>query len=823
MAIDFTPTIASPGVEIREWDLSNIALPNVGTNVYVTGFAAQGPYDEVILITTQQDLDQIYGPPTNSAERYFYHTAKEVLNSPANLYTSRLPYGAGDGDGFGAQYSALVYAGSALSDYGGKDGDSITNKNLADGSAGLSAGPTYSMVASGGTIVIGQPTHVELTEAQYLSAVDGTLFEWNDVSGSDKSDLTSAGSPGQLRNRIGNSPLVILNKSTSTINQNYEGYYIGLIDNADINPANNFVGLRSTATITASAFKQNAYTILPDSTLDFPLSANATTGPDGSISQVMENLVDYDLEGRDSADVLSMGVFKLRRTQNAAQAFQLGYNLEDKLVGSINAFRKIDDQKGGRQLNYFVGNQDAKSRNVKVLVNQNITQRNTGDDNLNTDNNPKLRIRVISDALLTADPTGDDFGTIGFATSSQFTRLEKELGYAGKLFPLGAYTNTKVTNKDLGDIPGKLDRALDGIKNDEIYDIDVIPEAGLGTIWAMAKSRGITEGDPLYYDEFYYGGTTATAVKALRTSNALAGGGLTLRRNYNTIFDKFETFVKPPYLGGTRGDAIFIADTFRQIVAIGNGETRILDDKSRNFSTDVFWPMKHQFSSQNTSYATVYGNWAQTYDQGLGELVWVPFSGYAAATMAKSDAATFPWFAPAGFNRGLLTTATDIAINPNQKQRDELYKSAINPVAFFPSQGNVIFGQKTLQKKPSAFDRINVRRLFLSLERPTKKAAQFFVFEPNTEFTRTRLVNVLTPIFERAKQNQGVYDYLIVCDERNNTPQVIDENKLRVDIYLKPVRTAEFILITFYATRTDANFQEIVDGPGLLYEGSAVS
>jgi phage tail sheath protein FI len=191
--------------------------------------------------------------------------------------------------------------------------------------------------------------------------------------------------------------------------------------------------------------------------------------------------------------------------------------------------------------------------------------------------------------------------------------------------------------------------------------------------------------------------------------------------------------------------------------------------------------------------------------------------------MAKSDAATFPWFAPAGFNRGLLTTATDIAINPNQKQRDELYKSAINPVAFFPSQGNVIFGQKTLQKKPSAFDRINVRRLFLALERPTKKAAQFFVFEPNTEFTRTRLVNVLTPIFERAKQNQGVYDYLIVCDERNNTPQVIDENKLRVDIYLKPVRTAEFILITFYATRTDANFQEIVDAPGLLYEGSPVS
>ena len=151
-----------------------------------------------------------------------------------------------------------------------------------------------------------------------------------------------------------------------------------------------------------------------------------------------------------------------------------------------------------------------------------------------------------------------------------------------------------------------------------------------------------------------------------------------------------------------------------------------------------------------------------------------------------------------------------------------MYKSNINPVAFFPSQGNAIFGQKTLNRKPSAFDRVNVRRLFLTLERPTKKAARYFVFEPNTVFTRTRLINVLTPLFERAKQNQGVYDYLIVCDERNNTPQVIDENKLRVDIYLKPVRTAEFILITFYATRTDANFQELIDGPGLLNEGRPV-
>mgnify|MGYP003641143352 CR=1 FL=1 len=795
MAIDFTPTISSPGVEIREWDFSNVALPGVGTNVFMTGFTPQGPYDEVIKLTTQQDLDQIYGAPTNSAERYFYHTASEVLNSPANLYTVRLPYGAGNGDGFGSQYSALVYSASAIS---------LSGANGYDPRAG-----TYSQIASGGTVVIGQPTHIELTEAQYLSAENDTLWEWQDVGGLTKTGFDHISSAGA-------SSLVILNKSTSTINQRYEGYYIGLIGNADINPANNFVGIGTTKTITASAGIDRSYISLNESVLTFPMSANATTGPNGSISEIMENLVDYDLDGRSSDDVLSLGVFKLRRTQNSPNPAQLGYVLEDKLVGSINATRKIDDQKGGRQINYFIGSQGDNSRNVSIKVNSYITQLNTGDDNLDELGNPKLKIRVLSEAL---DSASTD--TLGFPASA-LTLLKDVLGEASSLFPLGSYTNSKVTNKDLGDIPTKLNRSLEAVKNDEIYDIDVVPEAGLGTIWAMSKARGIAGGAPLYYDEFYYNGTTATAVDGLRTSNPIGANARTLRNNYNTIFNRFEEFVKPPYLGGERGDAIFIADTFRQIVAIGAGKTRVLEDKSKNFQTDIFWPMKHQFETQNTSYAAVYGNWASTYDSGLGELVWVPFSGFAAAVYAKSDAATFPWFAPAGFNRGLLTTAADIAINPNQKQRDELYKSSINPVAFFPSQGNAIFGQKTLSRKPSAFDRINVRRLFLALERPTKKAARFFVFEPNTVFTRTRLVNVLTPLFERAKQNQGVYDYLIVCDERNNTPQVIDENKLRVDIYLKPVRTAEFILITFYATRTDANFQEIIDGPGLLTGGRPV-
>ncbi|MHA2031648.1 MAG: phage tail sheath C-terminal domain-containing protein, partial [Candidatus Kariarchaeaceae archaeon] len=151
-----------------------------------------------------------------------------------------------------------------------------------------------------------------------------------------------------------------------------------------------------------------------------------------------------------------------------------------------------------------------------------------------------------------------------------------------------------------------------------------------------------------------------------------------------------------------------------------------------------------------------------------------------------------------------------VAINPTQKQRDLLYRISTNPVRTIPGIGFTIWGQKTLQKKPSAFDRINVRRLFLVLEKATLQIMRFFVFEPNTTFTRTRVVNTLNPIFEVPKNNEGVQDFLIVCDERNNTPATIDNNELIVDIYIKPVRTAEFILVNFIATRTDQDFNELI-------------
>jgi len=770
-------TIQSPNVEIQERDLSLIAPQNVGTNVFITGYASQGYTDEVIKISSKDELEAIYGIPTNSAERYFYHGIKELINSPANIYTYRLPYGAGTGTGFGSEYSALVYP-------------------------ALTYNPTLSTVEkrlvvdslSSAVYVLGSPVQVKLTEDQYNSAQAGTLFTWSQ-SGCDQIGLSSYDSLGQAG-------LIILNKSQTTINSQFEGYYVGVADNSNINPASNFNAIVGAKTVSTSASYVGlsggtGYTSIPTGTFQFSLSTTASG--QGSISQVMENLTDYNIDGRDDDDLLNIGVFKLRKSLYADQAYKLDYVLDSAVVGSIDSFRQQQNPTGGPSVSFFLENRDNNSRNIEVLVNPYISNK-FGSTAVDAGGLPKKKIRVLTNELV----NNNNLSKSGIHNASLLT-LAGRLGYADNIYPVGTFSDAQVSSKELGSIPSKIERALEAVKNDEIYDIDVVVEAGLGTIYSMSEAAGTT-----YYDDTVYTSALSGKLASLRTSQTLDATGEDIRGDYSTIFNAFENFCNLPSNTGGRGDCMFIADPIRQIMVVGKN-TKVLSDRSKNFTTDIYWAMRHQFELENTSYAAVYGNWAQTYDEFLGDKIWVPFSSVAGAAFARNDAAEFPWSAPAGYTRGLVSgNVVDLAITPNQKQRDDLYKTSINPVLFSPSQGMAIFGQKTLSRKPSAFDRINVRRLFLALERPTKKASIFFVFEPNTEFTRTRLVNTLTPIFEYAKQNQGVYDYLIICDERNNTPEVIDSNELKVDIYLKAVRTGEFIIVTFTSSRSDANFLELI-------------
>jgi len=212
----------------------------------------------------------------------------------------------------------------------------------------------------------------------------------------------------------------------------------------------------------------------------------------------------------------------------------------------------------------------------------------------------------------------------------------------------------------------------------------------------------------------------------------------------------------------------------------------------------------------STSFAVMDSNWKYQYDKYNDLYRFIPCNGDVAGLCAQTDRDRDPWFSPAGFNRGQLKNVIKLAFNPNQTQRDTLYKNGVNPVVSFPGDGTVLFGDKTMLSKPSAFDRINVRRLFIVLEKAIAKAARASLFEFNDEFTRAQFVNLVEPFLRLVQGRRGIYDFRVVCDDTNNSPEVIDRNEFVGDIYIKPAKSINFIQLNFVAVRTGVAFDEIV-------------
>ena len=215
---------------------------------------------------------------------------------------------------------------------------------------------------------------------------------------------------------------------------------------------------------------------------------------------------------------------------------------------------------------------------------------------------------------------------------------------------------------------------------------------------------------------------------------------------------------------------------------------------------------------RSSSYIVFDSGYKNTYDKYNDVFRYVPLNGDVAGLAARTDLIADSWFSPAGFNRGVIRGAVKLAYNPTQGQRDELYRARINPVVTLPGQGTLLFGDKTGLSTPSAFDRINVRRLFITLEKAISTASKFQLFEFNDEFTRAQFRNIVEPFLRDVQGRRGVTDFRVVCDTSNNTPSVIDSNEFRADIFVKPNRSINFIQLQFVATRSGAAFEEVVGG-----------
>lgn len=804
-------TIESPGVEVREVDLTlNTELP-VGTTVFVAGYAPQGPTDELVNVTSVSELEQIYGVPANAAERYFYHTCRDVLTSNGNLLVSRLPYGSGGGDGYTTNYSVLAFP-------------AVTYSNDLSGTAAsaVSAFPAYSEADE---YYIGQPYHFTINSDTYKDWMEGGIT-WQDAV------PTGTIAPSA----IGQSAMVLVNELKTTVNENYAGYYVAIADNTLVDQSSNFNAVSNVKSINDSVASDEWVTLNP-TRLGFPLQGTFNQDQ-GSTSEILQGVPTWDFSNTGAGgftDSLILATFRLRPSLYNAEDRKLDQVLFEAFVGSLDSTRQINSQNGGPAQSFYL--QDAVNSGSsiqKIFINPNISESGTAWFD-GQSGQPIKKVRVIRDEKILTDPFGNvltespalaephgDAALVYDALSG-----EDIAASADNLYGFGEYqVCNSVNSKFIGSVPRKLEKTLRLAENREQIRIDLVPEGGLGTVWTTMKldpqnytyTPGVSatypapSADPvreIFNDTHFIPGildphpffdTASQGLLDQATGSASEAANL-----YETVFNIFNQFCQL-----TRKDCLHIADPIRQIFVQGFGDRKVLDDKSRNFSQHIYWPLKNLYGGANTSFSCTYANWAKQSDSISNKFVWLPLSGKVAALMVNTDTNFFPWYAPAGLTRGILPNVVDLGVNPTLKHRDLLYKIGINPVVYWPGDGYVVWGQKTLLSRPSAFDRINVRRLFVWVAKAALPLARFFVFEQNTPFTRNRLIAALDPILDFAKNNEGVTDYLIVCDERNNPPAVIDRNELKVSIYIKPVRVAEFILIDLIATRTDADFEELI-------------
>ena len=322
------------------------------------------------------------------------------------------------------------------------------------------------------------------------------------------------------------------------------------------------------------------------------------------------------------------------------------------------------------------------------------------------------------------------------------------------------------------------------------------------------------------------GGVNYGAKVALSSTGALSAGLGDLSSGYQIFANTEEYQVDFLLMGsaaygketaqGLANQLIAVAEERKDTVAfISPYRGAFLSDGANGFTVNSDSTITDNVVSfyspiTSSSYAVFDGSYKYMYDRFSDTFRYIPLNGDVAGLCARNDINNFAWYSPAGTSRGAILNAVKLAYNPTKSQRDRLYSNRINPIIFSPGAGIVLFGDKTALGKASAFDRINVRRLFIYLEKAISTSAKDQLFEFNDEITRTNFVNSVEPFLRDIQAKRGIFDYVVVCDETNNTAAVIDNNEFVADIYIKPARSINYIGLTFVATRTGVSFEEVI-------------
>ncbi len=374
----------------------------------------------------------------------------------------------------------------------------------------------------------------------------------------------------------------------------------------------------------------------------------------------------------------------------------------------------------------------------------------------------------------------------------------------------GAITGTK---GEVLEVYGAVSKASDAKtpQGDVNYYPDVIYNKSSYIYWMDHNSSGSNWGTAASGTTF----TDVTTVSDVSLSSGADGSAATTAQKL-TAYQKFadaET-VDVGLIMAADGDAthidnlITIAENRKDAVVFASPERSdvvgVADANTQKDNVVGFFN-----GIRSSSYVVFDSGYKYQYDRYNDLYRYVPLNGDIAGLSARTDLIADSWYSPAGLNRGIIRGAVKLAFNPTKSQRDELYRARVNPVATFPGQGTVLFGDKTGLSAPSAFDRINVRRLFITLEKAVATASKFQLFEFNDEFTRANFRNIVEPFLREVQGRRGITDFLVVCDETNNTGEVIDRNEFVAEIFVKPARSINFITLQFIATRTGVSFDEV--------------
>lgn len=923
-------TLSSPGVEVREIDASLRVSANGGTTVFIPGFASQGPVEEVTSIGSITDFEQMFGVPTNAAERYFYYTVLAVLNNASastTILVSRLPYGYGEGDTVSSAFTLLAYPAavvkatvkttydkdttvvkSADKRYSKWDtfaiGDDPIDKDHKWGKWSVKNAQGDLVVTDKNlTYIVGEPTSFQMSLGDYYDLLTDVLFTKDGLSG-----WSNTPGPVDKWEDLRNAAFIVINKSRSIINESLEGFYFGLNDNMFNEPGNynseskeydNIKSIKFSNTFVEgndhAACSDTDYQYINENKLDFELQGSNQ----GSLSRVIQkDTSSYTNDKADLDDVLACGLFKLTKSTNGAKALKLVYELKESYNFSLGSGRETSSVQTTKPVTLYGPNVMKNSNNVVITVNPFISK------TIKTDINGDVigRVRIANDKLLNKlaivdnseewnsgkklneannrsiiTRAGIDYSNLAGILGLDNCAPNYGINYIRKcqsLYSFGTYTLDKKANAFIGSVPSKLTRALTLIDNDEEWpDVDIVCEAGLGTVYAYSKApiEQITSGkdnivelwkitlesDPEHEPELpqveieraidynagditpvegqkiKYEGNDRTIYKCeilsrnfvdsiviegledLRSGKSnLNDAASVIKQYYMAVQNVFLGFANT-FANGGRGDVFYLPDILRGILVKGVDTkventygTQLInnvyseEDKVNNsWSTSIYYPIKHLYEDFTSSFAAVYAQMFKIEDTYSNKFVWMPASGYVAAAMCAADTLAGPWLAGAGLNRGIVQGVLDVAVNPVLRQRDDLYKISINAIPKMANVGAVIYGIRTMIKKPTSFDQVTCRRTALLLGKTMKRYLRYYVFEPNTSYTRLAMYNDLQPYLESIKAAGGIYNYRLVTNESINTPEIINNGEMAVACAVQYVRTAEFVTLTMTAEK----------------------